>query len=338
MQSCPRPMHAFYTGEHTANGGQQMIFKDRFTTEIEYITRKGKKVNLIDFVEVPCGKCMICKANQARQKSERAIAEVATWENNEVINLTYNDENLPYNTFENKKVPTLRYKDVQDFKKRLLKYWKEHYNADGIKFLCACEYGEQYHRPHYHMIMFNFKCEDKYDWGTTKKGSKAFRSPIIEKLWGKGNVTLGEVTPETVYYVSNYCLKKFKGKQAKGIYRELGIEPESVKSSNRRGLGAIFYDKHKELYKNTGKCFVGTFNGLKTISTNRYFDKLLAEDYGEDTLKQIKKERQNLQEAREKTRAQVTGVDIEILRENDERQFLEKIKSAKQRNFKEEDA
>lgn len=315
-----------------------MILKSYDVSEIQYVRpRKGggdMVVNLVDYVEIPCGQCSICKANQARQKAERATAEAATWEHNEVINLTYNEEHLPYNTKpDGTKVPTLRYKDVQDFKKRLLKHWKQNYDKDGIRFLCACEYGDKHQRPHYHMIMFNFNCEDKYDWGYTKKGSKEFRSPTIEKLWGKGNVTLGEVTPETIQYVANYCLKKFKGKRAKGIYKNLGIEPESVKSSNRKGLGAMYYEKHKETYKEHGKCFVGTEKGLKTISANKYFDKMLADEYGDALLEQIKEKRMKLAEDRERTRAILSGIDIQTQRANDEKVFLEKIRKAKQRKF-----
>lgn len=340
MASCPKPMHAFYTGETTAKGGAKMIFTSRFKTEIEYIralTNGGdKKVNLVDYVEVPCGKCMICKANQARKKGERAMAEAATWEHNEVINLTYSNENLPMNTKQDgTQVPTLKYKDVQDFKKRLLKHWKQKYDAEGIRFMCACEYGEKYRRPHYHLIMFNFEAKDKVFYGYTKKGSKEYGSKEIAEIWGKGNITVGEVTPETIQYVANYCLKKFKGKKAKGIYQELGIEPESVKSSNRKGLGALYLENHIETYKNNGKCFLGTENGVKTIGVNKYYDKLLQDQYGEMTLKELKEERMRLAEDRERTRAHISGIDIETLRQNDEKLFLEKISKAKGREFKE---
>lgn len=340
MASCPRPMHAFYTGEKTAKGGEKMIITSRFKEEIKYIRPKpgggDQKVTLVDYVEIPCGKCMICKANQARKKAERAMAEADTWEHNEVINLTYNNENLPMNTrADGTQVPTLRYKDVQDFKKRLLKQWKKKYNQEKIRFLCACEYGENYGRPHYHLIMYNFEAKDKKFYGYTKKGSKEYGSEEISKIWGKGNITIGDVTPETIQYVANYCLKKFKGKKAKGIYKDLGIEPESVKSSNRRGLGALFLEKHMETYKNTGQTFLGTENGVKTMGVNKYYDKLLSDKYGEELLQQIKEKRMKLAADRERTRAILSGIDLETQRHNDERLFLEKIAKAKKREFKE---
>ncbi len=332
-------MHAFFTGEKTAGGGEKLIFRDRFTEELKYMHHLPKggdvEVTLTEYVEIPCGNCEICKANQAKAKAERAIAEAMSWEHNEVINLTYNNENLPKKKRpDGTEVATLNYKDVQDFKKRLLKQWKQKYNANGIRFLCACEYGEKYQRPHYHLIMFNFEAHDKKFYGYTLKGSKEWGSEEIAKIWGKGNITIGEVTPATIQYVANYCLKKFKGKEAKGYYKDLGIEPEKVTSSNRKGLAGDFLEKRIELYKNTGKCFVGTENGLKTIGVNKYFDQRIAKIYGEDVLKQIKEERMQLASDREKTRAFITGIDIETQRENDERLFLEKIKSAKQRTFK----
>lgn len=363
MASCPFPLHAFPTGEKLPTGGDKYIFRSRFVNEVIYpvqvkikrnkqfknmkvnyngkicdldtkYTFTTKFVNLIDFIEIPCGTCEVCKANQARLKGERAMAEASMHVKNEVINLTYNNENMPRNKAGK---PTLKYKDVQDFKKRLLKYWKQHYGAEGIKFLCASEYGENYGRPHYHMIMFNFETYDKYDWGESKKGSKQWRSPAIEKLWGKGHVTIGEVTPETIQYVANYCLKKFKGKQAKGYYEIMDIEPENVRGSNRNGLGSSFWGEHKETYEQHGKCFLGTFSGVKTIHVNSYFDELIEREKGKEYLKTIKNERRELMEKRELTRAKTTGVDIETQRQNDYRQFLDRIKSAKKRSFKEED-
>ena len=293
-------------------------------------------ITLTEYIEVPCGKCEECKATQARQKAVKAMAEANTWEHNEVINLTYNNEHLPMNTLANgKKVATLRYSDVQKFKKSLLKYYKEHYNQTGLKFMCACEYGEKYQRPHYHLIMFNMECKDKEFWCYTKKGEKQFRSKEIEQLWKHGNVTLGEVTPNTIHYVANYCVKKFKGRNAKGYYKQKGIEPESVKSSNQRGLGALYFDKHKAEYMEHGKINVGTEHGIQTIGTNAYFDKLLANEYGDKLLEEIKTKRRKLNQQRETTRAFITGITVEEQREVEHKQFVEKIKSTKQRKFKE---
>lgn len=341
MASCPRPLHLFYTGEYNAKGNKATIITNRKIKEItvshyDIIGKKNYNIIISDYIEIPCGTCSICKANQARKKAERAMAEASTWEHNEVINLTYNEENLPLNTkADGTKVATLRYKDVQDFKKRLLKHWKKKYNQTGIRFLCACEYGEKHKRPHYHLIMYNFEAKDKKFFGYTKKGSKEWGSEEITKIWGKGNITIGEVTPETIQYVSNYCLKKFKGKKAKGIYKELGIEPESVRSSNRKGLGAMFIEKHLEQYKDNGKCYIGTENGPKAITTNSYFDKILADKYGDELLEKIKAKRMKLAKERELTRSTISGVDLETQRANDERLFLEKIRHAKQREFKE---
>ena len=339
MASCRNVMHGFYTGRKTATGGMEVIRVNRKIKELEWehpIYKEDgnldhyKKVTLTDYFEIPCGVCEICKAKQASQKAQRATAEAASWENNIVINLTYNDENLPIGE---KGRPTLRYKDLQDFKKRLLENWERKYNKKGIRFMVACEYGEKKLRPHYHLILFNTDIPDKYEWGYSKKGSKQYRSSEIEKIWNKGNITIGDVTPETIQYVANYCLKKFKGKEAKGYYKELGIEPERVVSSNKRGLGAEFFDKHKEVYKEHGKCLVGTLNGLETVQANRYFDLLMAKEWDEETVRRAKEKRKILAEQREMTRAYITGVDIETLRKNDENEFLEKIKKAKQRDF-----
>lgn len=345
MASCKNVKHLFMlpfinpeTGKHQTKICSKKIKVIKIPYEI-----KGKihDIEINDYLEIPCGKCMICKANQARKKAERSMLEAACWEKNEVINLTYNKENLPYNekyneeTDKMEKIPTLRYKDVQDFKKRLLKQWAKKYNQKGIRFICAAEYGEHYKRPHYHLIMFNFETPDKKFYGYTKKGSKEWGSEEIAKIWGKGNITIGEASAETIQYVSNYCLKKFKGKYSKGEYAELGVEPECVRSSNRKGLGAMYFEKNMDHYKEFGEFYVGTEQGPKRVGPNQYFDKLLADKYGDELLQKIKAKRMKIAQDRERTRATLSGIDTETQRENDEHEFLERIKHAKQREFKE---
>ena len=347
MANCKRVMHLFYLPGINPETGKRLTKickKDVEEIKVSHkdeISGKYHTVTIADYIEIPCGSCQVCKANQAKKKAERSMLEANTWKNNEVINLTYNDENLPYNekydeqTDKVVKIPTLKYKDVQDFKKRLLKHWKSKYKESGIRFICAAEYGDKYKRPHYHLIMFNFEAHDKKFFGYTKKGSKEWGSEEIAKIWGKGNITIGEATPNTIMYVSNYCLKKFKGKAAKGIYRDLGVEPECVRSSNRKGLGAMYCEEHLEQYKKYGEFYVGSDKGPIRVGANQYFDKLLSDKYGDELLEKIKAKRMKLAQDRERTRAIMSGVDIETQRENDERQFLDRIKHAKQREFKE---
>lgn len=328
MASCARPLHAFRTGILNPTGGEKLFIKSGDVYELQYLDVKNRRISLVDYYEIPCGKCNICKANQARKKAERATAEAATWEYNEIINLTYNDQNLPYSVnSEGQHVATLCYKDFQLFKKRLLKHYQK--EQPHIRFMVACEYGDKYQRPHYHAIFFNLHVDDKEFWGKTKKGSNEYRSATIEKLWNKGHVTLGDLDEHTINYVANYCLKKFKGRKAKRFYEKRGLEPERVVSSNRGGLGGEYIKKHLECYKDTGKAYAEN----TTLSTNKYFDKLLSDKYGDELLKEIKAKRQSIMEERERTRAAISGVDIQTQRENDERLFNEKIKKARIRAF-----
>lgn len=332
MKSCPFVKKAFYTGKiNKETGKNEVIIASRNKKWIYNPNAINQK--LTEYIEIPCGECEICKANQAQAKAERAIAEAESHENNCVINLTYNDENLPINI--NKETgtvtPTLKYKDFQDFKKRLLQHYKRKYNQENIRFMVAGEYGEQYKRPHYHAIFFNLDIKDKKEHGKTKKGSKEYTSEEIQKLWGKGYTTIGEVNQSSIQYIANYCLKKFKGKEAKRKYEELGIQPEFVQSSRRPGLGHEYLIKNKEKILENNKSYINTNNGTIEIHRNKYFDRLIEKENPE-IIKNIKKERNELQKAREQTRALITKTDIETTRINQYNQFIEKIKKAKIRN------
>lgn len=305
-------------------------------------------VRLTEFVEIPCGDCEQCKAKRSREWAERCMAESTEYKYNQVINLTYNNENLPYNEFiidsetgeripsvfnsdDNIRVPTLKYSDVVDFKKRLQRHFDYHYGEQGIRFLVAGEYGETTKRPHYHIIAFNLNIRDLVDNGYTKNGSKEYLSATIQKLWKKGNVTIGEVNQASIQYISNYCLKKIKALNVSTQYYHDGREKEFIRTSTMPGIGHKWLMEHAdELYEN-GVAYIGTDYGVREIRSSRYLDRKQAE-LDELRVNLIKESRKNLIMLREQTRATLSGVDIDTQRKNDARLFHERIKSAKVRS------
>ena len=125
----------------------------------------------------------------------RNMHEASLWLNNIFITLTYDNEHLPEHN-------TLVKKDFQDFMKRLRKK-KKASTKNPIRFFHCGEYGEQFGRPHYHAILFNTNFRDRETLNA--KGTKGLTtSETLNKLWGKGHTSIGDVTFESAAYVAGY--------------------------------------------------------------------------------------------------------------------------------------
>jgi len=120
-----------------------------------------------------------------------------------------------------------------------------------VFFHCG-EYGEQLGRPHYHACLFGFDFPDK-DIAIVN-GKKVKFSESLNKIWGKGYCTLGDVTFESAAYVARYIVKKVSGKNADWFYKEIDFEtgeytekqPEYVTMSRKPGIAFNWFDKYKK--------------------------------------------------------------------------------------------
>lgn len=120
------------------------------------------------YLEVPCQKCIICKDKKALEWATRI-----TCESNYHINcpwwitLTYNDFNLPEFGLEKS--------DVQKFLKRLRERVSRKLGHDcPLRYVLVGEYGSNYARAHYHLILF----------GMPKMSPREVLT-IIENSWSK---------------------------------------------------------------------------------------------------------------------------------------------------------
>ena len=182
-------------------------------------------------IEVPCNKCIGCRIERSKQWALRCIHEARLHQKNCFITLSYNDYHLP-------KDLSLDKTHFQKFMKRLRKKY-----GDGIRYYQCGEYGEKNGRPHYHACIFNHDFSDKYLW-SVKNGVKLYRSESLDKIWGKGFATVGDVTYESAAYVARYIMKKVLGDGAAEYYN--GKEPEYTTMSRRPGIGKKFYEKYKD--------------------------------------------------------------------------------------------
>lgn len=167
------------------------------------------------------------------------------------ITLTYDDEHLPSGG-------SLVKSDFQKFMK-LLRYYDNGENT--IRYYHCGEYGEQFRRPHYHAILFGLDFPDKVLF-RVRDGIRLYTSEALSKIWGKGFVTIGDVTFESAAYVARYVTKKITGDRKDKLstytglrhYEKLDeetgevveIEPEYATMSRRPGIGRDWYQQFKK--------------------------------------------------------------------------------------------
>lgn len=239
-----------------------------------------------DWLPIPCGQCIGCRLDYSRMWADRCILEAQQYEYNSFVTLTYDPEHLPplkpvvdVNTGEVFEWPSLVPEDLTKFMKDLRRYYSYHYNYDNIRFYSCGEYGDEYGRPHYHLLLFNLPVFDKVYWFTNHEHEKIYISDTLSKIWGKGIVTIGEVTWNSAAYVARYVVKKQKG-TTKGLVdlpgKRLvqGIQPEFVRMSRAPGIAWKYYDEHKNQFYETDEIVISVRGKARAIKPPRYFDKL----------------------------------------------------------------
>ena len=265
--------------------------KQWFLNSPSYIEAQKYKPPHYSMQKIPCGQCFECNMEYAKPWAFRCMCEAKKYENNIMINLTYDDENVPkgqkidLKTGEVRESLTLKRKDQQDFIKRL----RKHFSEQKIKIYLCGEYGSQTKRPHYHILAFNLKIDDLKEIGrkNTEYGQHIiYNSKTIEKIWGKGFVDLNEVNYETSCYVAGYVAKKAKHKKSDEWWEQQGKIPEYTVSS--KNFGKDYFEKNKDKFYEEKKIWQKTKKGLQEIKPGRYFDKLMEKDNPE-RFKQLKK-------------------------------------------------
>lgn len=209
--------------------------------------------------KVPCGTCLGCRSDYARDWTVRCMNEFQLHDSSYFVTLTYDDEHLPFNHLE----PSLCPPHVVKFFKRLRKH-------QSVRFFLCGEYGERTGRPHYHAIIFGLELTDLV-FHSQRNGNTLYRSEFLTSVWKLGDVVVGAVTPESISYTAGYCLKKLI-RPSRQEWIDRGQFPEFVRMSRRPGIGKDwFFRFRKEVVANDSV----TVSGLKS-RVPRYYDKLAA--------------------------------------------------------------
>nr|UQB76418.1 replication associated protein [Flumine microvirus 29] len=214
---------------------------------------------------LPCGRCIGCRLEKARQWGVRCLHEKKMHADSCYVTLTYNDECVPEGN-------TLVVRDLQLFMKRLRKSRE----PAKVRFFAGGEYGETNYRPHYHVLLFGCGFPDKLFHTNNKRGEPLFISKELQDLWGLGFCTIGDVTFDSAVYCAKYALKKVTGEAAYAHYNiidEDGVVlqeriPEFALMSRRPGIGAGYYEKFGEEVRCHDNVIV---NGLE-VRPPRFYD------------------------------------------------------------------
>lgn len=197
--------------------------------------------------------------------------EASLYADNSFITLTYDDENLPVDH-------SLDKKHFQKFIRSL----RDANRGERVRYYHCGEYGTNLSRPHYHAILFNYDFYDKELW-KVENGNKIYISDELSSYWGRGYVTLGEVTSESAGYVARYCTKKITGTRADehyytvdkyGEFRD-GLQPEYATMSSKPGIGADWFQQYIDDVYPSDEVVIKRKDKYVSVKPPRYYDNLL---------------------------------------------------------------
>lgn len=220
---CAKPTRAY----RPTNGGP-----------LKFHAPNGRQAAVFTAIDIPCGTCIMCREEQARQQAVRIVHEAQSHEENSFLTLTYTDQFLPEHG-------SLNYEHLQKFWKRLRKH------TGKLRYYAVGEYGDKSLRPHYHAVVFG-RAFAQNRIIIRETPNLLWTSPQLEDIWGMGNVTVGALTFETARYTASYVTKKLRSKQKyvrvdeeSGELLEL-IQPRAFMSRNLAKAWWEQYGKHVE--------------------------------------------------------------------------------------------
>lgn len=158
-------------------------------------------------VELACGRCLSCRVNRKQMWKGRIILESMAHKHSAFVTLTYAPEHLPQGGSLSKL------------------HWREFTKGIGYRYFGCGEYGDQGHRPHYHLVLFGL---DAWD-GPSRD--------FLARRWPYGFMHASPLTPERAGYVAGYVVKKLTKEDDPRLSE--GQIPEFALMSRRPAVGAL---------------------------------------------------------------------------------------------------
>lgn len=256
---CSHPHYALDLGVKE-NGKRALKFVG-FRPDLSSLKQLSYRYGEHNIVPLPCGQCLSCRLNKAKEWAVRCVLESLGYDDNYFITLTYDDDHLP-------KDGLLVRKHVQDFLKRARKVY------GSFRYFGCGEYGTKNKRPHYHLILFGCKIDD-----LLTIGNGLYESKSMIKLWPYGFNTIGFVSYASCNYVARYSVKKVFGDSTN----------EFLMMSTKPGIGYDWMIKNMKTVMDYDSV-TGSFGNNSVANLPRYFDKI-AELLDGDSYKELKAKR-----------------------------------------------
>lgn len=263
-------------------------------------------------IQVPCGKCIECRLEYAREWAVRGQHESLCYKDSIFLTLTFDEKNIGDNK--------LNYHEFQLFMERL-----NYETKTRPAFMVSGEYGDRTGRKHYHVIIFGYRPTDAYPIRRTPDDHLVYRSPTIEKIWKHGLTEFGSVTFESISYIARYCLKKRGNPETDPLF----------KTSRFKAIGKSWLEKNFEDIFNTGICI--TRDGFFT-KIPRYYEKWFNKNHPEKyrhyiqnvkhkKITQAEKDLKN-QEIQHQIEVAARNVQWNYKNENQRRALINRLKQA----------
>lgn len=222
-------------------------------------------------MSVPCGGCIGCRLERSQMWALRARHESSCWENNVFLTLTYEDGKVPPFGFLDPKHPRIFIKALRDHLYR--SKYSPNSAENPIRYFGCGEYGSQRRRPHYHLLLFNVRFDDR-----ERYGRDTYTSRLVSDLWEFGSHLCGDVTPQSCSYTAGYATKKLTdplpSQVVDTVTGEILDRPrEFPMMSLKPAIGQLWYDKYKSELRN-GYCVVDG----KQVAVPRLYRKKFAVD------------------------------------------------------------
>ena len=212
------------------------------------------------YIAVPCGKCILCKDKKSQDWSTRSFCETQTSDTPPIfITLTFNNDFLPRDGLDKK--------HVQNFMKRLRIALSRKGFDVRLRYIVCGEYGRWTHRPHYHLVIWNFPVLDKNDSNFNIYKQNQF----IQKAWSfrcskvvydglSAKHRFKKLLDGRVYHYAyigfsltkpcDYkCTKYVTKYMRKECFVPDGQKPTFFGASRRRGIGYAYLETYAEWFR-----------------------------------------------------------------------------------------
>lgn len=248
------------------------------------VTLSTKGADISRALYLPCRKCELCLKARKLDLMTRLVMEGWSHPDSMCATFTYAPEHLPPGG-------SLSKRDAQLLIKRI----RIHLARAGlpkVRVHVVGEYSPKLMRPHLHAIVYGWWPSDAEYRGKSRAGNAEFRSAVLSELWGKGDVSFQQFSAAAAGYVAKHQASKMR---RKGAFELAALDdagewffraPEFELRPLRPGLGAAFFDKHKD------QLLAHDFSVVdrQRVPLPKYFD-TLAERVDPARLSELKAER-----------------------------------------------